>query len=120
MSRQSAAKTDYLIRGSRSNWWNGGGDDNVHSNVVAPSPHGFAAACVFLMKAYSDRAIINIGTGEDIAISEFARVVAGVVGYTGRIVYDTSRPDGMPRKLVDVSRLNAMGWSATIGLEQGL
>lgn len=79
-----------------------------------------ADASVFLMKTYSDRAIINIGTGEDIAISEFARLVAGVVGYTGSIVYDTSRPDGMPRKLVDVSRLNAMGWRAATGLEQGL
>jgi GDP-L-fucose synthase len=79
-----------------------------------------ADASVFLMKTYSDRSIINIGTGEDIAIAEFARVVAGVVGYRGRIAYDTSRPDGMPRKLVDVSRLNALGWKATTGLEQGL
>ena len=79
-----------------------------------------ADASVFLMKSYSDRAIINIGTGDDIAISEFARVVADVVGYRGNIVYDTSRPDGMPRKLVDVRRLNAMGWKATTGLHQGL
>lgn len=79
-----------------------------------------ADACIFLMKTYSERAIVNIGTGEDIAISEFASLVAGVVGYRGRITYDTSRPDGMPRKLVDVSRLNAMGWKATTGLEAGL
>jgi GDP-L-fucose synthase len=79
-----------------------------------------ADACVHLMKCYSDRSIINIGTGTDIAIAEFARVVAGVVGYRGRLTYDKSRPDGTPRKLVDVSRLHAMGWTATTGLEQGL
>jgi GDP-L-fucose synthase len=79
-----------------------------------------ADACVFLMRAYSAREIVNIGTGEDIAISEFARLVARVVGYEGRIAYDTSRPDGTPRKLVDVTRLNALGWRATTDLEHGL
>ncbi len=79
-----------------------------------------ADACVFLMKTYSDREIVNIGTGEDIAISDFAKVVAGVVGYEGQIVYDTSRPDGTPRKLVDVSKLSALGWQAKTPLEDGL
>ncbi len=72
------------------------------------------------MKRYSAREIVNIGTGEDIAISEFARVVADVVGYRGRITYDTSRPDGTPRKLVDVGRLTALGWKARTKLEDGL
>lgn len=79
-----------------------------------------ADASVFLMKTYSERGHVNIGTGEDVTIADLARAVAGVVGYRGRIAFDTSRPDGMPRKLVDVRRLNAMGWKATTGLEEGL
>ncbi len=79
-----------------------------------------ADACVHLMKTYSGKGIVNIGTGEDIAIAEFARVVAKVVGYEGRIAYDTSKPDGTPRKLVDVTRLNGLGWKATTSLEDGL
>ena len=79
-----------------------------------------ADACVYLMKRYSGRDIVNIGTGQDIAIAEFARVVAKVVGYEGRIAYDTARPDGTPRKLVDVGRLTALGWTASTGLEEGL
>ncbi|MDX2157413.1 MAG: GDP-L-fucose synthase [Hyphomicrobiaceae bacterium] len=79
-----------------------------------------ADACVHLMKSYSGRGIVNIGTGSDIAISEFAVIVAKVVGYEGRIAYDTSRPDGTPRKLVDVTRLNGLGWRASTGLEDGL
>jgi GDP-L-fucose synthase len=79
-----------------------------------------ADACVHLMKCYSDRGIINVGTGHDIAIAEFARVVAKVIGYQGRIAYDTSRPDGTPRKLVDVARLHGLGWRATTSLEDGL
>jgi GDP-L-fucose synthase len=79
-----------------------------------------ADACVFLMQTYSQPDIINIGTGEDISIADFARVVAGIVGYQGRIVFDPSKPDGMPRKLVDVSRINALGWRATTSLDQAL
>ncbi len=79
-----------------------------------------ADASVYLMRTYSGREIVNIGTGEDIAIAEFARLVAKVVGYQGRIAYDTSRPDGTPRKLVDVTRLTALGWRASTRLEDGL
>ncbi|HRD76738.1 MAG TPA: GDP-L-fucose synthase, partial [Hyphomicrobiaceae bacterium] len=79
-----------------------------------------ADASVFAMKRYSGAGILNIGTGEDIAISEFARLVAKVIGYTGRIAYDTSRPDGTPRKLVDVARMSALGWRASTGLDAGL
>jgi GDP-L-fucose synthase len=64
--------------------------------------------------------MVNIGTGEDITIAEFARVVAGAVGYTGTISFDRSRPDGTPRKLLDVSRLANLGWRARISLEDGI
>jgi len=63
---------------------------------------------------------INVGTGEDITIAELGRLVAKVVGYTGEIVQDTSKPDGAPRKLMDVSRLRALGWQPRVGLEEGL
>jgi GDP-L-fucose synthase len=79
-----------------------------------------ADACVFVMKCYSDLQFINIGTGEDLTIAEFARVVADVVGYRGQIEFDTSRPDGAPRKLLDVSRINALGWRAKTPLREGL
>jgi GDP-L-fucose synthase len=79
-----------------------------------------ADACVHVMKTYSGADLINIGTGEDIAIAEFARVVAEIVGYRGEISYDTSRPDGTPRKLLDISRLTKLGWRATTSLEDGL
>lgn len=79
-----------------------------------------ADACVHLMKTYSGADLVNIGTGEDITIAEFARVVAEIVGYGGEISFDPSRPDGTPRKLLDVSRLAALGWRATTSLEDGL
>ncbi len=79
-----------------------------------------ADACVFLMKNYSSDLPINIGTGTDITIAEFARLVADVVGYRGEIVFDPRRPDGTPRKLLDVSRLAALGWRARTPLREGL
>jgi GDP-L-fucose synthase len=79
-----------------------------------------ADACVHLMKIYSGADLINIGTGEDIAIAEFARVVAEIVGYRGDISFDPSRPDGTPRKLLDISRLHKLGWRATTSLHDGL
>jgi GDP-L-fucose synthase len=79
-----------------------------------------ADACVFLMKNYSSDELVNIGTGTDITIAEFARVVAAVVGYAGGIGFDTSRPDGTPRKLLDVSRLSRLGWRARTSLEDGI
>jgi GDP-L-fucose synthase len=79
-----------------------------------------ADACVHLMKSYSAMEMVNIGVGEDITIAEFARLVAGAVGYTGEISYDTSRPDGTPRKLLDVSRLAKLGWRASMSLEDGV
>jgi GDP-L-fucose synthase len=79
-----------------------------------------ADACIHLMKNYSSGELINIGTGEDITIAEFARVVAATVGYTGAISFDTTRPDGTPRKLLDVSRLAKLGWRARTSLEDGI
>lgn len=79
-----------------------------------------ADACVHLMKNYSSPELINIGTGEDITIAEFARVVAATIGYRGDIRYDPSRPDGTPRKLLDVRRLAELGWRAMTSLEDGI
>jgi GDP-L-fucose synthase len=80
----------------------------------------FADACVFLMKHYSDLQFLNIGTGQDVTIADFASEVASVVGYKGKIAYDTSRPDGPPQKLLDVSKIKKLGWSAKIPLHDGL
>ena len=79
-----------------------------------------ADACIHLMKIYSSHELVNIGTGEDITIAEFARVVAAAVGYIGDISFDSSRPDGTPRKLLDVSRLAKLGWRAQTTLEDGI
>ncbi len=79
-----------------------------------------ADACVHLMKSHSGAELINVGTGEDITIAEFARVVAEIVGYRGEISFDTSRPDGTPRKLLDVGRLERLGWRAQTSIEDGL
>jgi GDP-L-fucose synthase len=80
----------------------------------------FADACVFILKNYSGVDFLNIGVGQDISIAEFAQTVADVVGYRGDITYDASKPDGTPRKLVDVSRLSALGWKAKTSLREGL
>ena len=79
-----------------------------------------ADACVHLMKTYSDGELVNIGTGEDIAIADFARLVATVVGYRGEITFDVSRPDGTPQKLLDVTRLAQLGWRARTSLQDGI
>jgi GDP-L-fucose synthase len=79
-----------------------------------------ADGCVFLMKVYSDAPQVNVGVGDDVTIKEFAHAVADAVDYRGELVFDSSRPDGAPRKLLDVSLLKALGWSARIGLKEGL
>lgn len=79
-----------------------------------------ADACVYLMERYSAPEIVNIGVGHDITIRDFAETVARVIGWSGRFAYDSSKPDGTPRKLVDVSRLNGLGWRAKTSLEDGL
>jgi GDP-L-fucose synthase len=79
-----------------------------------------ADALVFLLRHYSDAGPVNVGVGRDVTIAELAGIVAGVVGYKGEIRFDTLRPDGTPRKLLDVSRLAAIGWRAGIGLKEGI
>jgi GDP-L-fucose synthase len=79
-----------------------------------------ADACVFVMKHYSDMGFLNIGSGAEITIADFARLIAEIVGYPGQIIFDPSQPDGMPRKLLDVSKLTALGWRAKIPLRAGL
>jgi len=79
-----------------------------------------ADACVFLLERYSEEQPINVGIGHDVSISECASLVADIVGYRGKLSYDSSRPDGAPRKLLDVSKLTRMGWSAKTGLREGL
>jgi len=79
-----------------------------------------ADACVFVMKNYSDEMFLNVGTGRDITILELAQSIAKVVGWQGTFTFNRSKPDGMPRKLLDVSRLRALGWSASTDFETGM
>jgi GDP-L-fucose synthase len=78
------------------------------------------AAAVFLMENYSDEAFVNVGVGSDVSIRELAEIVKEVTGFQGRIVQDTSKPDGTPRKLMDVSRLDSLGWNAQVELREGV
>jgi GDP-L-fucose synthase len=79
-----------------------------------------AEACLFLMEHYNDPAIINIGVGKDISIGEMAEMIKKIAGFTGELVFDTSMPDGTFQKLLDVSKINALGWQPKISFEQGL
>ncbi len=79
-----------------------------------------ADACFFLMQHYNEPGFVNIGTGEDLPILELAQLVQRIVGYTGEIRHDLSKPDGTPRKLMDVSKLHGLGWKAKIDLEAGI
>ena len=79
-----------------------------------------AAACIFLMQNYDEPEIINVGTGEDLSISELAHLIRKITGYRGEIVYDPSKPDGTPRKLLDVSRIHRLGWQAQTPLPLGI
>ncbi len=79
-----------------------------------------AAACIHLLKNYDDDIALNVGTGEDISIKELAEMIAQTTGFTGRITWDTTKPDGTPQKLLEVSRINATGWKASIDLATGL
>lgn len=79
-----------------------------------------ADACFYLMQTYNEAGLVNIGTGEDIAILDLAKLMKKIVGYTGKITHDLSKPDGTPRKLMDVSKLNNAGWTAKIDLKTGI
>jgi GDP-L-fucose synthase len=80
----------------------------------------FADACIFVLKHYSAAEPVNIGIGEDVSIADFAALVAEVTGFSGRIAFDPQKPDGTPRKLVDISKLRALGWVAKTPLREGL
>jgi GDP-L-fucose synthase len=77
-------------------------------------------ACVFLMQQYSEEQFINVGSGRESSISELAELIRRIIGFAGDIVWDTSKPDGTPRKLLDSSRLFALGWRPQVDLETGL
>lgn len=79
-----------------------------------------ADACYYLMNHYNEQGLVNIGTGEDIEIGELARLIRDIVGYTGDITHDTTKPDGTPRKLMDVSKLHSFGWKHKINLREGI
>ena len=79
-----------------------------------------ADASVFLMESYSSAEIVNVGTGEDLTILELAELIGEITGFGGELRLDSSKPDGTPRKLLDVSRLTELGWKARIGLREGL
>jgi GDP-L-fucose synthase len=79
-----------------------------------------ANACFFLLQNYDEQGLVNIGCGTDVSIKELAELVVAEVGYEGQLVFDTTKPDGTPRKLMDTSKINNMGWSASIHLEDGL
>jgi GDP-L-fucose synthase len=79
-----------------------------------------ADACFYLMQTYNQEGLVNIGVGHDLSIKDLALLVRDIVGYQGNIVHDLSKPDGTPRKLMDVAKLKAAGWQAKIGLEEGI
>jgi GDP-L-fucose synthase len=79
-----------------------------------------ADACLFLMRRYDGELAINVGVGEDIAIADLAKLIAEVVGFEGAFVFDRTKPDGTPRKLLDVGRLSTLGWKPRIGLREGI
>ena len=79
-----------------------------------------ASACLFLMNAYNDFETINIGTGEDVTIKELAETIQKTVGFEGKLVFDATKPDGTPRKLLDVSKINNLGWKHKVNLQQGI
>ena len=74
----------------------------------------------FLMKNYNEKEFLNIGVGHDISIIDLAKMVKQIVGFEGEIILDKTKPDGTPRKLMDVSKLRELGWEASIGLEKGI
>lgn len=79
-----------------------------------------ADACVFLMDNYDSGEIINVGTGEDISIHELSQLIAGIVGFDGEIIFDPSKPDGTPRKLLDIKKITDLGWSPNVSLKDGI
>lgn len=79
-----------------------------------------AEACTFLMNTYNDPSLINIGSGEDLSIADLAGTIKKIIGFSGKLIFDSSKPDGTPRKLLDVSKLHELGWKHTINLDEGI
>ena len=79
-----------------------------------------AAACIYLMENYNEPGPVNVGVGSDLSIHDLGMMIKGITGYTGEIIWDTEKPDGTPRKLMDVTKINKIGWKAVIGLEEGI
>jgi GDP-L-fucose synthase len=79
-----------------------------------------ASACIFLMQNYNEELFVNVGFGEDVSIRELAELIRDVVGFEGELVFDSSKPDGTPRKLMDSGRILSMGWKPQIGLREGV
>jgi GDP-L-fucose synthase len=111
------AKIDAAVRNSRDTVeiWGSGRPRREFLHV-----EDLADAVVFLMKTWSDEEPINVGTGTDVTIAELAQLIADILGFTGRFLFDPSKPDGTPRKLLDVSKLTALGWRPRIALEAGI
>ena len=85
----------------------------LHANDMAD-------ACVYLMQNYNEQGFVNIGSGEEVSIKELATLIKDVIGYTGEIHFDTSKPDGTPRKLTDLTKLNSLGWKYSVHLRDGI
>jgi len=79
-----------------------------------------ADACLFLMNTYNEKEIVNVGTGVDLSIGELANEISSIIGYEGQISWDSSKPDGTPQKLLDVSKLRSLGWEASTSLQEGI
>jgi GDP-L-fucose synthase len=79
-----------------------------------------ADACYFMMENYDQELFLNIGTGEDISIKDLALMIKDIVGFEGELTFDSSKPDGTPRKLMDIARIKALGWTPSIGLREGI
>jgi GDP-L-fucose synthase len=110
-------KIDAAVRGGRDTVeiWGSGRPRREFLHV-----DDLADAVVFLMKTWSEEGPVNIGTGVDVTIAELAELIANIVGFTGRFVFDAAKPDGTPRKLLEVSKLTALGWRPRIDLEAGI
>jgi GDP-L-fucose synthase len=111
----SSERSESSLNGSFVTIWGTGAPQREFLHV-----DDLADACVFLMNHYEDSEIINIGVGKDISISELADLIKDIVGFKGTIRYDRSKPDGTPRKLLDVSKLRALGWQPKISLREGI
>ena len=98
----------------KNHYWHLLSDKNIEK--IIKEKHKFS----YLMKNYNDSEIVNIGTGEDISIKELANLIKSITNYSGEIVFDETKPDGTPRKLLDVTKLHSLGWKHKLSLEEGI